>query len=64
MVLFIQSMGVGDSSAVHPRCESRYETHIFVLNHSCERIAFAIVPDEVRYPDRIIGIALLLSSMQ
>ncbi len=29
-----------------------------------ERIAFAIVPDEVRYPDRIVGIALLLSSMQ
>ena len=25
-----------------------------------ERIAFAIVPDEVRYPDRIVGIALLL----
>ena len=29
-----------------------------------ERIAFAIVPDEVRYPDRIVGIALLLWSMQ
>ncbi len=30
-----------------------------------EKIAFAIVPDEVRYPpDRIVGIALLLSSMQ
>jgi hypothetical protein len=29
-----------------------------------ERIAFAIVPDEVRYPDRIVGIALLLSSTQ
>ena len=25
-----------------------------------ESIAFAIVPDEVRYPDRIVGIALLL----
>ncbi len=25
-----------------------------------ERIAFAIVPVEVRYPDRIVGIALLL----
>ncbi len=29
-----------------------------------ERIAFAIVPVEVRYPDRIVGIALLLSSTQ
>ncbi len=29
-----------------------------------ERIAFAIVPDEVRYPDRIVGIALLLRSTQ
>jgi hypothetical protein len=29
-----------------------------------ERIAFAIVPDEVRYPDRIVGITLLLWSMQ
>jgi hypothetical protein len=29
-----------------------------------ERIAFAIVPDEVHYPDRIVGIALLLWSMQ
>ena len=27
-----------------------------------ERIAFAIVPVEVRYPDRIVGIALLLRS--
>ena len=29
-----------------------------------ERIAFAIVPVEVRYPDRIVGMALLLWSMQ
>ncbi len=29
-----------------------------------ERIAFAIVPDEVRYPDRVVGMALLLWSMQ
>ncbi len=29
-----------------------------------ERIAFAIVPVEVRYPDRIVGIALLLWSKQ
>jgi hypothetical protein len=29
-----------------------------------ERIAFAIVLVEVRYPDRIVGIALLLWSMQ
>jgi hypothetical protein len=29
-----------------------------------ERIAFAVVPVEVRYPDRIVGIALLLGSMQ
>ncbi len=29
-----------------------------------ERIVFAIVPDEARYPDRIVGIALLLCSMQ
>ncbi len=32
--------------------------------YQSERIAFAIVPDEVRYPDRIVGIALLLWSMQ
>ena len=29
-----------------------------------ERIAFAIVQVEVRYPDRKVGIALLLCSMQ
>ena len=29
-----------------------------------EKIAFAIVPVEVRYPDRIVGMALLLWSMQ
>jgi hypothetical protein len=30
------------------------------LSLRIERIAFAIVPVEVRYPDRIVGIALLL----
>jgi hypothetical protein len=32
----------------------------------CERIAFAIVivPVEVHYPDKIVGIALLLRSKQ
>ena len=34
------------------------------ISHPCERIAFAIVQVEVRYPDRIVGIALLLCSMQ
>ena len=29
-----------------------------------ERIAFAIVPVEVRYPDRIVEIALLLCGRQ
>ena len=29
-----------------------------------ERIAFAIVPVEVHYPDRVVGIALLLWSMR
>jgi hypothetical protein len=29
-----------------------------------ERIAFAIVPVEVRYPDRIVEIALLLCNRQ
>jgi hypothetical protein len=38
--------------------------HLYFLPQHFERIAFAIVPDEVRYPDRIVGIALLLSSMQ
>ncbi len=33
-------------------------------NAEIERIAFAIVPVEVRYPDRIVEIALLLSSRQ
>ncbi len=35
-----------------------------IMVQGYERITFAIVPDEVRYPDRIVGIALLLSSMQ
>ncbi len=30
------------------------------ISTTTERIAFAIVPVEVRYPDRIVGIALLL----
>ena len=34
------------------------------LEQEAERIAFAIVPVEVRYPDRIVGMALLLWSMQ
>jgi hypothetical protein len=33
---------------------------VYRLCHVIERIAFAIVPVEVRYPDRIVGIALLL----
>ncbi len=35
-------------------------TTLHLMLHYCERIAFAIVPVEVRYPDRIVGIALLL----
>ena len=40
----------------------RYSLHVFIFDSKveCERIAFAIVPVEVRYPDRIVGIALLL----
>jgi hypothetical protein len=32
----------------------------YIYIYIIERIAFAIVPVEVRYPDRIVGIALLL----
>ena len=35
-----------------------------IMHQICERIAFAIVLAEVRYPDRIVGIALLLWSKQ
>ncbi len=36
----------------------------FLMEDKRERITFAIVQVEVRYPDRIVGIALLLCSMQ
>jgi hypothetical protein len=35
-----------------------------LVTEGSERIAFAIVPDEVHYPDRVVGMALLLCSMQ
>ena len=39
-------------------------TCMLVSGRVSERIAFAIVPVEVRYPNRIVGMALLLWSMQ
>jgi hypothetical protein len=36
----------------------------YLQSQEPERIAFAIVPVEVRYPNRIVGIALLLWSKQ
>ena len=38
--------------------------HLIATCGETERIAFAIVPVEVRYPNRIVGMALLLWSMQ
>jgi hypothetical protein len=44
---------------------SYFNNHISISNLiQTERIAFAIVPVEVRYPDRIVEIALLLCSRQ
>jgi hypothetical protein len=52
---------------VNEKVEVKYrisEVYMYTSGSHIERIAFAIVPDEVRYPDRIVGIALLLWSMQ
>ncbi len=60
----------GLSSCIRLRCKClsvEWVSFSWVVEYrrwACERIAFAIVPDEVRYPDRIVGIALLLWSMQ
>ena len=50
---------VGEGALEDPK-QRRGRNGLFKVHLLIERIAFAIVPVEVRYPDRIVGIALLL----